>query len=767
MKVLVNGNSFYYGRALLSYNPCLLDDQVTVNRAFFAQDLIAASNKPHILIDPCTSEGGEMTLPFIWPENYLDITKAGWEDNMGRCTIHDFHVLKHANGGTDPITVAIFVWAEDVSLLIPTTLSVQSSTCGPVMLDRFGFPLPFEHQSYSQGHKKKKTYKKMSNTTRADEFKHDGLISKPASAVAKIADYLSVVPIIGPYAKATSMIAGKMGQVAKLFGYSRPQIVADVQPYVPRYAGNLANTDVPENVNKLSLDSKNELTIDTRTMGLSGEDEMTIHSIASRMTFWKQFDWPEVATSGTMLASMKIMPMLVDYLSVAPVTEIHSTAMAFATLPFAFWQGSIKFHFKVICSEYHRGRLRLVYSPHTIGAGDVPFNQVYSTIVDISADKEFDYECKWTNIRAWGQVPSLTDLDNNFDLLSFSTETRVSGGTSYDNGTLAVYVVNELATPSTEPADIRIQIWVSAGDDFAVSCPVGHINTVSLFKQQATMEQADEMPISTADQNNPVGGNPIDTYGTEHAPLLDEDNQYLIYQGERVLSFRDLLRRYVLFTSYFPDTSTSQAYFSVNTSGFPYYRGYDPNGIDQGENAVGTGVNYNYCATTLLNYLAPAFVCMRGGLRHKWSFSRGNTNQNMMGNMWITRGDPTISRGTFTLTRELDTTGTYSQRRQIQQFGFTSINGSNVTPVARQNFSEIEIPYYSLGQRFRPARKIRIADFGLGDNQWVVVDIDQVHNNVNNRLDQYVSIAEDFTFGMFVGAPILYNYSDPPDPTAP
>jgi len=35
MKILLNGNSFYYGRALVSYNPFLANDSVTMNRAFF------------------------------------------------------------------------------------------------------------------------------------------------------------------------------------------------------------------------------------------------------------------------------------------------------------------------------------------------------------------------------------------------------------------------------------------------------------------------------------------------------------------------------------------------------------------------------------------------------------------------------------------------------------------------------------------------------------------------------------------------------------
>jgi hypothetical protein len=40
MKILVNGNAFYYGRALLTYNPYVANDEVTVNRAFLPIDLI-------------------------------------------------------------------------------------------------------------------------------------------------------------------------------------------------------------------------------------------------------------------------------------------------------------------------------------------------------------------------------------------------------------------------------------------------------------------------------------------------------------------------------------------------------------------------------------------------------------------------------------------------------------------------------------------------------------------------------------------------------
>lgn len=743
LKILINGNSFYYGRALVSYNPYTINDNVTKDRGFFIQDLIAASNKPHILLDPCTSEGGHMCLPFIWPENYLDITQPNWSSFMGECTIHDFALLRHANGGTDPITVSIFAWAEDVSLLIPTTATVQSGKGAPVKLDKFGFAQPFTQQARS-------------NMSSNDEFSTNGLISKPASAVAKAANALSMVPYVAPYAKATSMVASKLGAIARIFGYSRPQIMSDTHSYVPHICGNLVNSDAPENISKLSLDSKNELSIDTRTMGLGGTDELTIHSIASRMTYWKQFSWSESAISDTLLASMSVQPFCVDTINVDPLQEIHSTALAFASCPFEAWQGSIKFHFKVVCSEYHRGRLRLVYNPVATTANPVAFNQVYSTTIDITNDREFDYECKWTDVRAWNLCLGVPQASTSN---IFSTVQSAMGGTDYDNGTLSVYVVNELATPSTTNASVNVQVWVSAGDDFALSVPGSNISNLSYFQQQATPDDA--LAVISDNSNNPVGGNPIENYGTEHAPLIHDDNQYLVYQGERIVSFKDLLRRYQYHTSYFPPkTGNGHRYYALTVPGMPLYRGWDPNGTDQAIDSTTGNSNYNFCSMTLLNYLAPAFVCQRGSIRHKWVYA-GTISDDNVALLSVTRNTMKQDNGVSETSYSLDASNPGTVRTELLNMQRATLTGTAVTPVHLNNTLQIELPYYSKGQRFRPARYLNMA--GNGDNQSVEIACEISTKTVEAyaRLDQFVSIGEDFTFGMFVGAPIMYSYGNP------
>jgi hypothetical protein len=747
IKVLINGNSFYYGRALMSYNPYVSRDQVTLNRAFFQQDLVQASQKPHILIDPTTSQGGEMTLPFIWPENYVDITEPDWADHLGRITIHDFDILQHANGGSDPISVVIFAWAENLTLAIPTTAAAQAGV-EQGELDEFGFPKPYDKQARS---KSNKITFKSDNTSSSGEFSPNGLVSKPASAVAKMASSMAMVPVMAPYAKATSLVAQGVSDLARLLGYSRPNSMEDPRVVTPRYMGNMANSDVAENLVKLSLDSKNELTVDTRVMGLGGEDEMTVASIANRMSFWRQFDWPEAAVTDTMLASFKVEPSYVQALSTGTGTEIHSTALAYAATPFDFWQGSIKFRFNVICSEYHRGRLRVVFNPKQIVGGAPPFNQTYSTTIDIAENRDFEYEVKWAEPRAWQFVRGIGEAAT---ASIFNVATPVAPDGLYSNGTITVYVVNELATPSITAADVKVQIWVAAGDDFAVSSPTQkNLVKLSLFQPQADIAPALATSMDTS--NAPCCAEEVKTFGA--GDYIKDDNQYLVYQGERVKSFREVLRRYQYHNSYFPGAGgDSVKLITYNITDFPFSRGWEPGGQDLAKNSANVDTPYNFCSMLLVNYLTPAFACRRGSMRRKIiHFSPGFIHHAILS---VTRNDPG-GTGNNEIKTSLSNSKTSINRFALQKIGRNGISGTHTTPVAVNPCLEYETTFYTHGQRFVPGRLKELYNATeLSHN--VTLDI-AGSTSMDKRLDAFVSVGEDFQLGMFVGAPILYSYEDP------
>merc|ERR1711881_122584 len=165
----------------------------TKDRTFFFQDVIAASQRPHVYLDPTNSQGGTLTLPFFWYKNALSIPEQEWRD-MGDIIIHGMQELKHANGATDQVTVSVFAWAEEVSLSIPT--ANEPGSLVPQMGEIFTPQIQDEYGT--------------------------GPISRPAGVVAKAAGALSNIPGIGMYARATEMAASTVSSIATMFGYSRP-----------------------------------------------------------------------------------------------------------------------------------------------------------------------------------------------------------------------------------------------------------------------------------------------------------------------------------------------------------------------------------------------------------------------------------------------------------------------------------------------------------------------------------------------------------------
>jgi hypothetical protein len=55
VKFVINGNGFHYGRAICSYTPLANADDFSKDRAFFQSDVVAASQRPHIYLDPTNS----------------------------------------------------------------------------------------------------------------------------------------------------------------------------------------------------------------------------------------------------------------------------------------------------------------------------------------------------------------------------------------------------------------------------------------------------------------------------------------------------------------------------------------------------------------------------------------------------------------------------------------------------------------------------------------------------------------------------------------
>ncbi|QBP32760.1 MAG: structural protein [Cragig virus 8] len=730
--LMLNGTQFHYGKGILSYNPLMSGNQPTrVPGSAPVLDNVTYSQRPHILFDPSDNVGGEMELPFMLDTTWLQLTDATQISQMGELTLSSFSQLGMANGETDSVRITIFAhFMPDVVLSGSTTQLVSQSG------------IVYESQS-------------------ADEY-GDGIISKPATALARWAGYLTNVPVIGPFALATQIGADAVGGIAKLFGYSRPVNVDPIRKYRPTYVGNIANTSIEEAVDKLTFDPKQETTIDPRITGFGqGGDDMIVNAIANRYSYLTSTPWTTSDTQGRHLASLRVTPSLFGSQTISLKPQCVMTPMCFAAQPFKYWRGSIKIRVQVVCSKFHKGRLRIVYDPKGQTLGSLDWIGGYNEVMDISEKTDMEFTITWNQPVAYKEV---LDVINGSNIRAIQHNPAdgdspavnpITNNDDFTNGVFAIYVQNDLVAPS--PADTyspRINIFVAAGDDFEVAAPdtVG-MQTITYTSQSGAItdaQPADSAPLGHEIDSKDLGGTVEDMPGNS-----------VVYFGETFHSFRDMLKRYSYSTTLLsPDivdgSQSSHWMWRFYHKVFPEFRG--------GGTTVST---FTYSRNTLMNYLAPAYVAYRGGIRWKYVYSPCDSQFNRaVGRLQVSRYDsePGIDDNNVF---PMGSTGTGTNPALLIQDIVTlsedTWSGAYTTPIGENPTVEVEIPYYS-NLRFRrtnqfdstsqPSSSVRGTMLipGAGTNKPVAG---------SHAIDTFVAAGEDFNLIWFLSCPYMFAQTYP------
>jgi hypothetical protein len=577
-----------------------------------------------------------------------------------------------------------------------------------------------------------------------------GMISGPATKIAKAAGLLENVPYIGPFASATSMTAGLTAQVAKVFGYSRPPVTKNPDPYRPSPMSSLAVTNVPDTAQKLTVDDKQELTIDPRISGIGAVDPMNIREIARRESYLTTFSWTVGTAPDTLIWNSRVDPCVWAE-SGAPVTAYHFPACAFATLPFRYWTGTMKFRFQIVCSNFHKGRLRFLYDPEFL-ADTSEYNLNYSEVVDISEKKDFTIE-----IGNGQNTTLLTHSDPGVD--SVTTMYGNSRFTSKEsgNGVIAVLVVNELTVPnSAVNNDIEINVFVSMGEDFEVFVPDD-----KFMRFTAAMTPQFGMEIQSGEETNEENAPQQNTTDKVGPSIQSTELVNQVFTGESIASFRTLLKRYSLHSSIGVLDSVPMNILATRPL-FPIYRGGFSNGVDR------TLANepYNYVNTILLHWVTLAHSGRRGGIRYKLvpagivdPSTRVEVQRDSLTTVSnsLVYNDSLIDRPTYTTTNALhkrvviDSSGVEPSKPTAGAQG-TAISLTHVNGVL-----EFEIPYYSR-YRFTPGKPILN---GLFESPFHI-RVDFGGSNLSQVFDLYTAIAEDYQVYFYTGLPRMYYEANPP-----
>jgi len=694
VKFVVNGNSFYYGRLLVAYIPFIMGDTVS-DLTGSAGSLVGLSQRLHGFIDPCISEGLTLTLPFVHPYDAYNVPLADWA-GLHNILMTDFGTLKHANAATTPVEISIFAWAENMELSVPTT--VDAGSIAPQAGDEYS-----------------------------------GKISGPASAVASAAGALSKVPLIGPYARATQMIAQTGAAIAHSFGYCRPSAIGESSKMAPQYTDNLVNTDVEDNSTKLTLDSRQELSIDPKTFGLNMGDELSINYIAGIPSYYLTYSWSVASAPGTKLFETYVSPQISNV-----GTSWFPTALSFATVPFSWWRGSLRYTFQIVCSQHHKGRLRIVYDP--VNVSSLEANVTITRIVDIAEERDF------TVVVPYSQPQHYLPMNG---AVATSTGT-ITGGTlaanSLYNGVLSVSVLNTLTSPnSVTNNDIYINVYISACDDLQVAVPLEAYNTVNTPTNSIVVQSGEEEGPSHPDECEEECLREVEDT-SDKAPL--------VYFGEAYKSFRPLLKRYSFNNTYLLGAPTVDTMYTLNLGSYPLYRGLSLRSI--GSNTVPQKANFSN--NHLMHYLMPAFLGVRGSVRNTFVFNGAEKIQQCAiqrsGNQAADSISSTVQTVTSMSTCMNTATATMPKL----------IVGGQVFAPHRRNMCGVEVPYFN-NKKFALGRNLANTSNSMiagpwSDSIFLVIYQRGDSSTIPTTVSRYVATGEDFQLFWFQGGPPMNKTSN-------
>lgn len=718
VKFVINASPFYFGCTMVSYNPLSSFKAPEINLSAGVPN-VPLSQLPRMFLYPSVSQGGSMKLPFIYHKEWLNLVSASDVTDMGTLYIRTLDVLKNANGATTPINVQVYAWVEEVELSGPTLeLSLQSGK------DEYG----------------------------------QGIISKPASAIARAANQLSTLPVIGPYATATSMVAGTMGQVAKLFGYTNVPVIEEVKDMHIAPFPKFASTDIGTPIDKLTLDSKNELTIDPKVCGADFGDELSISSIVQRESLLTDYDWQTSDLVDARLFSIAVIPTLQRTTAGVSQEIINLTPMSLVAKAFDYWRGDIEFRFKIICSQYHRGRLRFSWDPisSNLSTTTDTTTETYTKIVDIAESTDVTLRIPYMQQVAWSQCGDLV-ADSNL----FGTNV-ISSSPLFSNGVLTVRVLTELTAPITA-STIKVLVFVKGSENLEFANPrnIDPLNRISPYTVQSGLlayDNEDEDISSIALQ-----------------PSVPSKHIDLIYNGESIKSIRTLLRRTQAQRTSILNRAVTTTHLLVQNGSYfsrlPIYPGFDPNGVNNATAPIAAATKpYNFVPYSTLNWFGQCFLGCRGSIH--WSVLNHNNNLACMTAINRPNARTTLTRALYNITPVGSVNPPLTQSI-IANAMPAGAAGISITHNRTNSSNAASVPFYSQFKfrQFTPS-DTTLGTFIDGSNTDGVFYTQIVPNssvtalNANflngNFITTFCSAGTDFSLIFFLAVPTLYKYTAVP-----
>jgi hypothetical protein len=726
VKLVINGNPFAWGCLMMSYLPnsnpnfAITTDPRNFQPSTFFCDIMQASQRMHVLIDPTTSKGGELCIPLhtVYTGQNLSASPFG---NVGEIWLRSINTLRQL-GSTKPITYTVYAWANKVKLSAPT----QTNMSGLV--------------------------------AQAGETS-EGTLAQSLNLAANVAAAATKVPVIGKWANAAETAMRLGADVASAFGFSRPLSQDVTKRTVSVFSHPLSVMDGLDTALPLGSEFNQNVTVDPETIGFGGGDEMNIAKIAAIPSLVYVSNWLPANTKNTLLCNFKVSPFISrsGTRSLINAQARQFTPAGMAALNFAFWRGTMRVRVQVVANSFHRGRLLIAWDPNLSNAS--PQEQVVrNMIVDIAEQRDFSFDVGMCSI-----APLLYALDNESQMANYEpNQTPQSDVNLYSNGVVSIYVLNELISNVTSTTPVQVNVWTSFVDFQGFEPSFRAASNMGLYPTAPTVALRGDFDIETVKEDEvlePQSGllesNILGNEAPDSHVLIQPVSKALpigLHTGSAVESFRKIAKRWVFVRNDTSSVTTTVAnrYGAIRevipTSPICYGPGYTVSGWD------GTGTNARKTIPlTPIAFNHQAYVFSRGGFRIGFKFKAGSSGFDTI----ISRGfqGTTLVR---TITSDMDENAFISYKRAFDRSADGCVVSNNV------GFFAVEVPFGAT-RKMAPTSLTTTATT-LFESSAIVLDMEVYNLNAATRTlgyDQYLAGAEDYSLHWFRGCPCLYTYTPP------
>lgn len=493
-RFVLSAEPFHQGKLIASFIP--VHEQLA-NSKFRTSCLNQKTQQPNVEMD-CRDATAIIKIPYIAPTDYYEISAdtIGW----GRLFLSVLSPLNTGSSGSNNVKVSVFISFEDFELaapLFPQSSSVPKSKARPA-------------RSFS-----------MSVQDREADIMAHGSISKGLLVAANLASSAASIPALTPLAEPASWLARALSHAASWFGWSKPQLDEPQNVVSRRLIPYMSNSTGASTAPKLALFHDNQLEVMPFMAG-KDVDEMSFDYLKSIKAFCDRFTMTTSQSADTSLYTKSLVPtsftQQVVFTGTTNLMDARSyPPFAYIARHFRYFRGGIRMHVKIAKTDYHSGRIAVVYSPK-VGASSPATveDATYSLreVIDIRGKSEF-----------------VLDLPYLINTPYVSVTESI--------GQVKFMVLNELRAPETCAQSIEFLVYYSACDDFEVQVPGSSIDTDDLTPRRI-IPFYPQMGSTEADVNQEVVKEVIGNYPK---PSYDLDPS-LTCMGEAFTSVKNLMNRY-------------------------------------------------------------------------------------------------------------------------------------------------------------------------------------------------------------------------------